>query len=63
MMTLRDLLNKTWYAQELIIKIENTDEVIEMQNYQTRSITMKNTLDRWIRNIGVDDGKLVITLI
>lgn len=61
--TVNMLSNRVWYGQEMLVKDEKDSILFDGQNSQTQSEVYKPVLERWVRSIGVVDGKMVITVI
>ena len=75
-MTVKDLLNKTWYIQEILIIEHNKRDVIESAdierfkanalfygNNNSSSDSYKATLVRYVDSIGTIDNVLIIEVI
>lgn len=61
--TLKNLSNRVWYGQEMLVKDENDSVLFDGQNSQTQSIVYKPILEKWVKSVGVVDNKLIITVI
>lgn len=62
MISLQDLSNHTWYAQNLIIRDERTGEEMSFINYKLQSEDMTSLMNRWVSSIGAYEGKLMINI-
>lgn len=61
--TVKMLSNRVWYGLEMLVKDEKDSILFDGQNSQTQSDIYKPVLERWVKSIGVVDGKLVVTVI
>lgn len=61
--SLRNLSGRVWYIQDMVIKDEKENVLAEITNSQLQSALYTHLLDRWVRGIGVIDGKLVVTIV
>lgn len=61
--SLNDLCNQIWYSQDLIIKEEASGVSYNLSNSQLQSATYEHIRHRWVRSIGADEGKIIITII
>lgn len=61
--TVKMLSNRVWYGLEMLVKDEKDSILFDGQNSQTQSEIYKPVLERWVKSVGVVDGKLVVTVI
>ena len=61
--SMNTLCNSIWYGQELVIKDETSKEIYTLTNTQLESVTYEHLRNRWVRSIGADEGKIIITII
>ena len=61
--TVKMLSNRVWYGLEMLVKDEKDSILFDGQNSQTQSEIYKPVLERWVKSVGIVDGKLVVTVI
>lgn len=61
--TLNNLSMVTWYGAKLAVTDEKKKVLFSGYNYQLSSILYKDLVNRWIRSVGVDGDKMIITVI
>jgi len=61
--SLNTLCNNIWYGQQLVVKDETNGNIYTMSNSQLESVAYEHLRNRWVRSIGADAGKIIITII
>lgn len=61
--SVNELLNRTWYVAEILVKDEKENILFDGKNCNTRSCKYTSMLQRYVRSVGVLDNKLVIVVI
>lgn len=61
--TLNQLTNCMWYAQQLLVKDEKDDVLFTGENWKLQSQNYKEIRGRWIRSFGSLEDVMIVKLI
>ena len=61
--TVKMLSNRIWYSLEILVKDEKDSILFNGQNSKVQNDIYKPVLERWVKSVGVIDGKLVVTVL
>ena len=61
--TLNQLINCMWYAQQLLVKDEKDDVLFAGENWKLQSENYKRIRERWIRSFGSFEDVIIVKLI
>jgi len=61
--TLNQLTNCMWYAQQLLVKDEKDNVLFDGENWKLQSENHKGIRERWIRSFGSFEDVMIVKLI
>ena len=61
--TLNQLTNRMWYAQQLLVKDEKDNVLFTGENWKLQSENYKGIRERWIHSFGSFEDVMIVKLI